>query len=61
MPPSPVVVELPARLAPRPMPAFAFRDSAPNDMPQTMIGIFSRTGRSANRVPSTVSVSHRSR
>ena len=61
MPPSPVVVDVPARLAPRPMPALALRDSAPNDMPQTVIGIFSRSGRSAKRVPSTVSVSQRSR
>ena len=32
-----------------------------SDMPQTVIGIFSRSGRSAKRVPSTVSVSQRSR
>jgi hypothetical protein len=61
MPPSPVVVDVPARDAPSPTPAFALRESAPKLMPQTVIGMSRCSGRSAKRVPSTVLVSQRSR
>ena len=44
MPPSPVVVDVPARVAPRPTPAFALRDSAPKLMPQTVIGMSRSSG-----------------
>jgi hypothetical protein len=61
MPPSPVVVEVPTALAPRPSASFAGPDSAPKLMPAIVTGIFSWSGVFANRVPSTTSVSQRSR
>ena len=40
MPPSPVVVEVPTALAPRPSASFACADSEPKLMPAMVIGIF---------------------
>ena len=61
MPPSPVVVDVPTSLAPRPSASFAGADSAPKLMPAIVTGIFSSIGFFANRVPSVTFVSHRSR
>ena len=61
MPPSPVVVEVPAADAPRPSASFAGPDSAPNDIPAIVIGMSRWIGFLANRAPSVTSVSHRSR
>ena len=61
MPPSPVVVEVPASVAPRPSASFAWPESEPKDMPAMVIGIFSSMGFLAKRVPSVTSVSHFSR
>ena len=61
MPPSPVVVEVPTSLAPRPSASFAGADSAPKLIPAIVIGILSSSGCFANRVPSTTSVAQRSR
>ncbi len=52
MPPSPVVVEVPAIAAPRPSASLACADSEPKLMPAIVIGIFSSIGFLANRVPS---------
>jgi hypothetical protein len=51
MPPSPVVVEVPASVAPRPSASFAGPDSAPKLMPAMVIGMSSSIGFFANRVP----------
>jgi hypothetical protein len=61
MPPSPVVVEVPARLAPRPSASLASADSEPKLMPAMVIGILSLMGRLAKRVPIVTSVLHLSR
>ena len=61
MPPSPVVVDVPISLAPRPSASFAGADSAPKLIPAIVIGIFSSSGFFAKRVPSVTSVSQRSR
>ena len=61
MPPSPVVVDVPHALAPRPSASLAFALSAPKLMPAIVMGMSSRSGRSAKRVPSTTSVAHASR
>ena len=61
MPPSPVVVAVPASLAPRPSASFAGADRAPKLIPAIVTGIFSSSGLDANRVPSLTSVPHRSR
>ena len=61
MPPSPVVVEVPASVAPRPSASLAWPDSEPKLMPAMVIGIFSSIGFSAKRVPSVTAVSQRSR
>jgi hypothetical protein len=61
MPPSPVVVEVPASVAPRPSASLALPESAPKLMPAMVIGIFSSIGFLAKRVPSTTDVSHFSR
>ena len=61
MPPSPVVVEVPAAVAPRPSASFAGADSEPKLMPAMVIGIFSVIGFLAKRVPSVTSVAHFSR
>ena len=61
MPPSPVVVDVPTSLAPRPSASLACAESAPKDMPAIVIGIFRWSGFFACRVPSTTSVSQRSR
>jgi hypothetical protein len=61
MPPSPVVVEVPAIDAPRPSASFAFAESAPKLMPAIVIGILSSIGFFANRVPSVTLVEHFSR
>ena len=61
MPPSPVVVEVPAAVAPRPSASLACADSEPKLMPAMVIGIFSSIGFLAKRVPSTTSVAHLSR
>ena len=44
IPPSPVVVEIPARFAAVPSAVFARPDSAPYDMPAIVIGRSSTTG-----------------
>ena len=44
MPPSPVVVEVPTSVAPRPSASFAGADSAPKLMPAIVTGIFSSSG-----------------
>ena len=56
MPPSPVVVDVPTSLAPRPSASFAGADSAPKLIPAIVTGIFSSIGFCAKRVPSTTSV-----
>jgi hypothetical protein len=61
MPPSPVVVEVPAIEAPRPKASLACAESEPKLMPAMVIGILSSSGFFAKRVPSTTSVPHFSR
>ena len=61
MPPSPVVVEVPIALAPRPSASLAGAESAPKLIPAMVIGMSSSSGRLAWRVPSTTLVSQRSR
>ena len=61
MPPSPVVVDVPTSLAPRPSASFAGAESAPKLIPAIVTGIFSSRGFPAKRVPSVTSVSQRSR
>ena len=61
MPPSPVVVEVPARGGAAAQRLLGLAESAPKLMPAMVIGIFSSIGCLANRVPSTTSVSQRSR
>ena len=61
MPPSPVVVDVPTSVAPRPSASLAGADSAPKLMPAIVTGIFSSSGFFANRVPSVTLVSQRSR
>ena len=61
MPPSPVVVEVPTALAPRPSASFAGAESAPKLIPAIVIGISSFIGSLANRVPRVTSVAQRSR
>ena len=61
MPPSPVVVDVPTSVAPRPSASFAGAESAPKLMPAIVTGIFSSSGFFAKRVPSTTSVAHLSR
>ena len=61
MPPSPVVVDVPAIDAPRPSASLAWAESEPKLMPAMVIGIFSSIGFLAKRVPSTTSVPHFSR
>ena len=61
MPPSPVVVDVPAADAPRPSASLAWADSEPKLIPAMVTGIFRRTGRSARPSPITTSVSHASR
>ena len=61
MPPSPVVVEVPTRVAARPIASLTRAESAPKLIPATVMGIASSMGREAKRVPSTVRVAQRSR
>ena len=61
MPPSPVVVLVPARVAPRPNASLACADRLPKLMPAMVIGIFNVMGFLACRAPSTISVPQRSR
>ena len=61
MPPSPVVVLVPAALAPRPSARLALAPIAPKLMPAIVIGIFSSIGFFANRVPKVTIVAQRSR
>ena len=61
MPPSPVVVEVPAAVAARPSASFTLADREPKLMPAMVIGVARVSGRSARRVPSTVCVEQRSR
>jgi hypothetical protein len=61
MPPSPVVVEVPASVAPRPSASLAGPDSAPKLMPAMVIGMSSSIGFFAKRVPSQTSVPQVSR
>ena len=61
IPPSPVVVDVPTAVAPRPSASFAGPDSAPKLMPAIVIGMSSCTGSRAYRVPITTSVAHLSR
>jgi len=61
MPPSPVVVDVPTSVAPRPSASFAGADSAPNDMPAIVTGILSSSGTLAKRAPSVTSVAQRGR
>jgi hypothetical protein len=61
MPPSPVVVDVPTSVAPRPRASFAGAESAPKLIPAIVTGIFSSSGFVANLVPSTTSVAHFSR
>ena len=61
MPPSPVVVDVPAMDAPRPSASLAGAESEPKLMPAMVIGIFSVIGFLAWRVPSVTSVPQRSR
>ena len=61
MPPSPVVVEVPTSVAPRPSASLALPDSAPKLIPAIVIGMSSLTGSRAKRVPIVTSVAHRSR
>ena len=60
-PPSPVVVDVPAAVAPRPSASLAGPDSAPKLMPAMVIGISRWIGFFAKRVPSQTSVVHFSR
>ena len=57
MPPSPVVVDVPLILAPRPKASFAGPDSAPKLIPAIVIGISSSKGFFACRVPNITFVS----
>ena len=50
MPPSPVVVDVPTSVAPRPSASFAGAESAPKLIPAIVIGIFSSSGFFAKRV-----------
>ena len=61
MPPSPVVVEVPTSVAPRPSASLAGPDSAPKLIPAIVIGMSRWIGSRANRVPIVTSVAHRSR
>jgi hypothetical protein len=61
IPPSPVVVDVPASLAPRPRASLALPDSAPKLMPAIVIGMSRWIGSRAKRVPIVTSVEHRSR
>ena len=61
MPPSPVVVDVPAAEAPRPSASFAGPDKAPNDMPAMVIGISNSIGFEACKPPIVTEVSHFSR
>ena len=61
MPPSPVVVEVPTSVAPRPSASFAGAESAPKLIPAIVTGICSSSGFDAYRVPSVTFVAHRSR
>jgi hypothetical protein len=61
IPPSPVVVEVPSSDAPRPSASLALPDSAPKLIPAIVIGMSSRIGFLANRVPIVTSVAQRSR
>jgi hypothetical protein len=61
MPPSPVVVDVPIAVAPRPKASLAGAESEPKLMPAIVIGIFRLTGLVANREPIVTSVPHFSR
>jgi hypothetical protein len=61
MPPSPVVVDVPTSLAPRPSASLACADSAPKLIPAIVTGMSRCSGCRAFRPPSTTSVSQRSR
>ena len=61
MPPSPVVVEVPTSLAPRPSASLAWPDSAPKLMPAIVMGMSRWIGSEAKRVPMVTSVAQRSR
>ncbi len=61
MPPSPVVVEVPAIDAPRPSASLALAESEPKLMPAMVTGVFRWIGFLAKRLPSTTSVPQRSR
>ena len=61
MPPSPVVVDVPTSLAPRPSASFAGAERAPKLIPAIVIGILNSSGFPAKRVPSVTFVSQRSR
>ena len=61
MPPSPVVVEVPACRAPWASATLALYESAPQLMPVIITGMSSSIGRLASRVPRTVLVLQRSR
>ena len=61
MPPSPVVGEVPASVAPRPRASFACPEREPKDIPAMVIGIFSSSGVFAKRLPSTTPVPQASR
>ena len=61
MPPSPVVVDVPASVAPRPSASFACAESEPKLMPAIVTGILRWIGFLAKRVPSHTSVAHFSR
>jgi hypothetical protein len=61
MPPSPVVVEVPAAVAPRPSASLAGPDSAPKLMPAMVMGMSRSIGFFAMAVPSQTSVAHFSR
>ena len=58
IPPSPVVVDVPAAVAPRPRASLAGPDSAPKLIPATVIGIFNSIGFFAKRVPRVTFVPH---
>ena len=61
MPPSPLVVDVPAALAPRPSASLAFADSDPKLMPAIVMGIANSMGSAAKRAPSTTFVAQASR
>ena len=61
MPPSPVVVDVPAILAPRPNASLADPDNAPKLIPAIVIGISSSKGFFAYLVPKVTLVVHFSR